>query len=86
MLIIVSNWKKKALKLLVVAVLLMAFVATVPILAGTIYRQVPVLSNWFQEEQPTGNPLRVEEKQDSSKFDQVLDQLVVKLQDFYREN
>jgi len=82
--IIVNNWKKKVLKILTLLVLLLAFAVAVPALTGALYKQIPVLNNWFQgEEHPTGNPLRVEQEQNTSQFERVVDQLVIKLQDFY---
>jgi len=83
---VVGNWKRKVLKFIGVLALLLAFVMAVPALTGILVNQVPAFSGWFQDEQPTGNPMRVENDEKTSSFDQVLDQFVIKLQDFYYEH
>lgn len=93
MIIVISNWKKKLWKTLVVITLIAVFALAVPVLTGKICQQIPALSGWFQEEHPSGNPMRVEnekergEKQNhgASKFEQAVDQFVLKIQDFYYE-
>jgi len=82
--IIVNNWKKKLVRLTVAVVIISAFIFTIPVLTGLLHKQVPV-GNWFQEEHPSGNPMRVEQSNQDNKFDQVLDQFVIKVQDFYYE-
>ncbi len=84
MIIIVNNWKKKLVRLTVAVVIISAFIFTIPVLTGLLHKQVPV-GNWFQEEHPSGNPMRVEQSNQDNKFDQVLDQFVIKVQDFYYE-
>ncbi|MDD3024457.1 MAG: hypothetical protein PHE26_11230 [Syntrophomonadaceae bacterium] len=85
MIVVIDNWKKKLLKILCVLVLFLAFALAVPVLTGLFYQQVPAMSSWLKEEHPSGNPLRVEEVKDGSKFEQVVDQFVIKLQNFYYE-
>lgn len=74
------------IRFLVVVVLFIAFIAAVPMLTGILSKQVPAFNGWLQEEQPSGNPMRVETGEKSGRFNQVLDQLVIKLQDFYYEH
>ncbi len=85
MIILVSSWKQKVLKALTVLVLILAFAFAIPVFTGVLYRQIPAFTGWFQEEHPTGNPMRVEKQQDDTKFNQVVNQFVIKLQDFYYE-
>lgn len=85
MIILVSKWKKKVLKILTVLVLLLAFAFAIPVFTGALYRQIPVLSGWFEKEHPTGNPLRVDNEPDDTKFDEMVNQFVIKLQNFYYE-
>lgn len=84
MIIIVNNWKKKLVRLAIAVVIIGAFAVAIPLVTGLLHKQVPV-SRWFQEEHPSGNPMRVEQRNQESKFDQVLDQFVIKVQDFYYE-
>lgn len=93
MIIVISNWKKKLWKTLVVITLIAVFALAVPVLTGKVCQQIPALSGWFQEEHPSGNPMRVEGEKDrgakqnngASKFEQAVDQFVLKIQDFYYE-
>lgn len=85
MIIVVGKWKSKVVKFIGVLVLIIAFIMAVPLLTGLLANQVPAFSGWFQDEQPSGNPMRVENKEGASTFNQVLDQFVIKLQDFYYE-
>lgn len=85
MVIIVSRWKQKLKKLVAVLVLILLFSAMVPLVSGILYEKVPVFSGWFDDEHPSGNPMRVENNQEGTNFDQVMDQLVIKLQNFYYE-
>lgn len=82
MIIVIENWKKKLFNLVVALTLIIAFAAAYPTLTGFLHDKIPVFSGWFQDEHPTGNPMRVE-KTSGSRFDQVVDQFVIKLQDFY---
>ena len=87
MLIVIRNWKKKVLNIITITALLIAFAFSAPILAGKLSQQIPALSNWFNEEHPSGNPLRVESNDASGqRFDQIIDQMVIKMQDFYKED
>lgn len=83
MIIVVGEWKKKILRIITILILILAFAVAVPVLAGSLYDRVPALSGWFQDEHPTGNPMRVEQDNSGTKFEQVVDQFVFKLQDFY---
>lgn len=85
MIVVINNWKRKLLKLLAVCTLILAFALAVPVLTGLLYQQVPAMSSWLKEEHPSGNPLRVEKTNDGSKFEKVVDQLVIKMQNFYYE-
>ncbi len=83
MLILVGNWKKKLIKIVAVIVLLGAFVVAMPRLTGVLHQQVPVLSSWFQDEKPTGNPLQVQNEEKSTRFQYLMDQFIFKLQHLY---
>ncbi|MEN6459841.1 MAG: hypothetical protein ABFC94_00525 [Syntrophomonas sp.] len=83
MIIIIEKWKKKLFGLVTAMVLIIAFAIAIPMLSGILYDKVPVFSGWFQEEHPSGNPMRVENTQDGTRFDKAVDQFVIKLQDFY---
>ncbi|HCF49454.1 MAG TPA: hypothetical protein DER60_04185 [Syntrophomonas sp.] len=85
MVILVGNWKKKLVKILAVIALIAVFAAAMPLVTGLLYEQVPVISTWFQDEQPSGNPMRVENGEKNSRFQQLVDQFVFKLQEFYYE-
>ncbi len=85
MLIVIRNWKKKLFNFVTVILLIVAFAAAFPSLTGLFAKHLPVFNSWFQDEQPTGNPMRVEQEENSSKFDQMLDRFVIKVQDFYYE-
>lgn len=85
MIIVVSQWKKKVLRLITAALLILAFAAAIPVFTGQLYQRIPVVGGWFQDEQPTGNPMRVENEKQSGKYDEMMDQFVIKLQDFYYE-
>lgn len=85
MIIVVKNWKKKVVRLLTIVLIIAAFGAAFPQLTGLGLKSMPVFSGWFQDEQPTGNPMRVEQEENNSKFNQMLDRFVIKIQDFYYE-
>lgn len=101
MIIVVGNWKKKVAQIVVLVLVIGVFAASIPFFTGKLCHQVPAVSGWFKDEHPSGNPMRVEKKienkekvtvKDSSKktaketkFDQTMDQFVIKLQDFYYE-
>ncbi len=84
MIIIVNDCKKKLVRLAVAVVIITAFAVAIPLVTGLLHKQVPV-SRWFQEEHPSGNPMRVEQRNQDSKFDHMMDQFVIKVQDFYYE-
>jgi hypothetical protein len=84
MVIVVGNWKKKLAKILAVVVLIAVFAAALPLLTGLLYNQVPALSTWFSDEQPSGNPMRVDNGEET-RFQHLVDQFVFKLQEFYYE-
>ncbi len=85
MIIVMGRWKQKVLKFMGLLVLILAFVMAVPAITGLLVNQVPAFSGWLQDEHPTGNPMRVETDKNSGTFNQVLDQFVIKLQDYYFE-
>ena len=93
MIIVVGEWKKKIARILTVLVIIGVFTVSVPVLTGKLHKYVPTMGGWFKDEHPSGNPMRVEQKveekggktAEKKKFDQVLDQLVFKLQDFYQD-
>lgn len=85
MIIFVNNWKKKLLRVAVALAIIAVFVCTLPMLTGLLSSQeVPAGGRWLQEEHPSGNPMRVEQSQ-GTKFENMLDQFVIKVQDFYYE-
>lgn len=73
------------LQLLAVILVILAFAAAIPMMTGQLYQRIPAVGGWFEDEHPSGNPMRVENEESSSKYDQVMDQFVIKLQDFYLE-
>lgn len=85
MIIVVGKWKKKLIRLATVVLILALFVAAVPMVSGIFYEKVPVFSGWMKDEQPSGNPMRVEKTQEDTNFNQTLDRFVVKMQNFYHE-
>lgn len=85
MIIVVGKWKKKLIRLATVVLIIALFVAVVPMVSGIFYEKVPVFSGWMKDEQPTGNPMRVENTQKDLNFSQTVDRFVVKIQNFYLE-
>jgi len=85
MIIVVGKWKKKLIRLATVVLILALFVAAIPMVSGIFYEKVPVFSGWMKDEQPSGNPMRVEKTQEDTNFNQTLDRFVVKMQNFYHE-
>ncbi|MGI5879271.1 MAG: hypothetical protein ACOX6L_01575 [Syntrophomonadaceae bacterium] len=81
MIIVISNWKRKLVRIVAVLVVIAVVAAVLPIITGIMYYQIPVLGG-VDEEHPSGNPLRVERKQD---VEQSMEQFVIHLQDFYYE-
>lgn len=82
----INNWKRKALNFLILIIFILAFALAVPTITGILHKQIPALGNWFKEEQPSGNPMRVEKGQDNNNFEKVMDHFVFKLQNFYCED
>ena len=82
MIIVISNWKKKLVRVVTVLVVIAVVAAVLPIITGIMYYQIPVLGGWVDEEHPSGNPLRVERNQNA---EQAMEQFVIHLQDFYYE-
>ncbi|HAA08204.1 MAG: hypothetical protein GX176_08410 [Syntrophomonadaceae bacterium] len=85
MIIIVSQWKQKLLRLAVAVLIILVFSAAIPLVTGQLYHRIPAIGGWLDEEHPSGNPLRVENEKESSQYDQIMDQFVIKLQNFYYE-
>lgn len=85
MIIIIRDWKRKIFKLLAVIILIISFAVAVPYVAGSLKDVIPVWNTFFDEERPSGNPMRVENEKES-RFDQIIDNLVFNLQDFYYED
>lgn len=85
MVILVGKWKKKLIKIVAAVVLIAAFAAAMPLVTGILHKQAPVFSTWFQDEQPSGNPMRVENEEGPNKFQQMVDRFVFKLQRFCGE-
>jgi cytochrome c-type biogenesis protein CcmH/NrfG len=85
MIIVVGKWKSKLIRLAAVVLILALFVAVVPMVSGIFYEKVPVFSGWMKDEQPSGNPMRVEKTQEEPNFNQTVDRFVVKMQNFYHE-
>ncbi|MDD3364148.1 MAG: hypothetical protein PHZ03_04145 [Syntrophomonas sp.] len=85
MIIVVGKWKRKLIRLATVVLILALFVAVVPMVSGIFYEKVPVFSGWMKDEQPSGNPMRVEQTQEDTNFNQTVDRFVVKMQNFYYE-
>ncbi|MGI6412445.1 MAG: hypothetical protein ACOXZ5_02070 [Syntrophomonadaceae bacterium] len=83
MLIVIRNWKKKCIRMGIVITLIIAFAVAAPALTGLFHHYIPALGGWFEDEHPSGNPMRVE---GDTKFDRALDQFVIKLQKFYHED
>jgi hypothetical protein len=91
MIIVVGKWKEKVVKMVAVVIVVALFAAAVPMFSGMLYDKVPVFSGWFDDEHPSGNPLRVEndatkaDKQQETVFNEQMDRFVVKVQNFYYE-
>ena len=91
MIIVVGKWKEKVVKLVAVVVMVAVFAAAIPVVSGLLHDKVPVFSSWFDDEHPSGNPMRVENdaaketaKQENM-FNEKMDRFVVKVQNFYYE-
>ncbi|MGI5911116.1 MAG: hypothetical protein ACOX6E_00865 [Syntrophomonadaceae bacterium] len=85
MIIFIENWKKKLVKTVLALVVIGIFFCILPILTGLLNNQIPVVGPWQQDKQPSGNPMRVEQNNEN-KFNLMLDQFVIKIQDFYYED
>lgn len=84
MIIVIKSWRRKLVNLVKVLVVILAFAILIPHIMGILGNFVPVFSGWSRDESPTGNPMRVENKPDT-RFDQMVDQFVIRLQNFYYE-
>lgn len=82
MIIVIEGWRKKLLNLVKVLVVILAFAILIPHIMGLVGNYRPVFSGWSKDESPTGNPMRVENQKDT-RFNEAVDQFVVKLQEFY---
>ena len=58
MVILVGNWKKADQNSCCNRPLIAVFAAAMPLVTGLLYEHVPAISSWFQDEQPSGNPMR----------------------------
>lgn len=91
MIIVVGKWKEKVVKMVAVVIVVALFAAAIPMVSGLLYDKVPVFSGWFDDEHPSGNPLRVENDaagaadQQKTVFNEQMDRFVVKVQNFYYE-
>lgn len=85
MFIIIRDWKRKILRLLTILFLVAALAAAFPTLSSIFLEHIPVFNGWFEDDPPSGNPMRVEEEQNTSKFNQLVDRFVFKMQDFYTQ-
>ncbi|CFX50861.1 Uncharacterized [Syntrophomonas zehnderi OL-4] len=91
MIIVVGKWKEKVAKMVAVVVLAVVFAAAIPMVSGILYKKVPVFSGWFDDEHPSGNPMRVDKNNPGgsdlpeNKFNEKMDRFVVKVQNFYYE-
>ena len=85
MIIVVGKWKQKLIRLATLMLIIAIFAAAIPLISGIFYEKVPAFSGWMKDENPTGNPMRVEKAPQSTEFNQKIDQYVIKLQTFYHE-
>lgn len=89
MIIVVGKWKEKVAKIVAVVFVVALFAAAIPTVSGLLYDKVPVFSGWFDDEHPSGNPMRVNNDVDAKKlqqekvFNEQMDRFVVKVQNFY---
>ncbi|MGI6513890.1 MAG: hypothetical protein GX052_09225 [Syntrophomonadaceae bacterium] len=84
MYIVVSNLGKKLKTLGKVLVFLLALGVLIPGAIALYNNYAPAVSTWLQEKSQEVGPMRTEPMQ-KTWFDQVVDQYVIKLQDFYYE-
>ncbi|MEA1962436.1 MAG: hypothetical protein U9N81_14410 [Bacillota bacterium] len=85
MIIVVGKWKAKVMKMVIAVVLIVAFAALIPLVSGMLYNKAPVFSSWFEDETPSGNPMRVEVESQGNGVETQLDRFVLKVQNFYYE-
>ncbi|HHW62176.1 MAG TPA: hypothetical protein GX404_09755 [Syntrophomonadaceae bacterium] len=83
MIILVGKWKQKVLRIVTALVLLLAFVALVPVVSGLLYEKVPVFNGWFEDEKPSGNPMRVQSVPQDKNWNEQMDRFVLEVQNFY---
>lgn len=82
MIIVIKNWKNTVYRLLGILLLTVTCGVSVPVVAGILQEKVPVFQTWFEEEKPSGNPMRVEYKDDYySLYNEKIDQYVINLQE-----
>ena len=84
MYIVVSNLGKKLKTLGKVLVFLLALGVFIPGAIALYNNYAPAVSTWLQEKSQEVGPMRTEPMQ-KTWFAQVVDQYVIKLQDFYYE-
>lgn len=85
--VLLINWKKKFLRIGGWILALILLVGLLPYIFKFFFLRLPVLSNWFEEDRPSGNPMRVEKWLDGTRFNQEVDELVFKIQNFdWQEN
>jgi len=80
--IIVKDWRRKLVNVTMALVVILAFTLLFPRLMGLMGNNWPVFSGWLKDESPSGNPMRVENREKTN-FDRAVDQFVIKLQNFY---
>ncbi|HRW13226.1 MAG TPA: hypothetical protein P5549_08890 [Syntrophomonas sp.] len=91
MIIVVGEWRKKVVKIVAAVIVVGLFAAAIPFVSGILYDKVPVFTGWFDDEHPSGNPLRVDNNttgvadRTESVFNEQMDRFVVKVQNFYYE-
>jgi hypothetical protein len=83
MIIVVGKWKQKIIRLATIAIVIALFAAAIPLVSGIFYEKVPVFNGWMKDENPSGNPMRVENVPQTTDFGRSVDQFVIKVQNFY---
>jgi len=83
--ILLINGKKKLLKIGGWILALILLIGLLPGIFKFFFYHLPVLGNWFEKDRPSGNPMRVEQWLDGTRFNQKVDELVFKIQNFDRQ-
>jgi hypothetical protein len=52
LIIVVSQWKKKVLRLITAVLLIMAFAAAIPVFTGQLYQRIPAVGDGFRMNSP----------------------------------